>query len=248
MKLIINADDFGLSEGVTYGIYDAIKNGVVTSTTMMVSTRASELAGNLAKVDSELAVGLHLNITLGKPLTNCKSLLQNGSFIKPKQQDCHLQFTQEDLDLEFNAQYEKFILLTGKEPTHIDSHLYSHQIYDNVKEASLRLANKHEIPLRDNQTEHFEKIEFDGRFKVKDGENEDDLIQKLFDILGEHKSKDKVLEILAHPAFIDSYILNTSSYNIQRTLEYDVLKNEKVRKYFSENSIELINYRYRKRK
>ena len=41
MKLIINADDFGLTNGVTYGIYDAIKNGVVTSTTMLVNSEVN---------------------------------------------------------------------------------------------------------------------------------------------------------------------------------------------------------------
>ena len=41
MKLIVNADDFGLTSGVTYGIYDAMCRGVVTSTTMMVNTSAT---------------------------------------------------------------------------------------------------------------------------------------------------------------------------------------------------------------
>ena len=44
MKLIVNADDFGLTSGVTYGIYDAMCRGVVTSTTMMVNTSATLLA------------------------------------------------------------------------------------------------------------------------------------------------------------------------------------------------------------
>ena len=43
-KLIINADDFGLTNSVTYGIYDCIINGVVTSTTQMMNTSATELA------------------------------------------------------------------------------------------------------------------------------------------------------------------------------------------------------------
>ena len=37
MKLIVNADDFGLTDGVTRGILDAIRNGIVTSTTRMVN-------------------------------------------------------------------------------------------------------------------------------------------------------------------------------------------------------------------
>ena len=67
MKLIVNADDFGLTSGVTYGIYDAMCRGVVTSTTMMVNTSATLLAAQLAKREPALAVGLHVNISLGGP-------------------------------------------------------------------------------------------------------------------------------------------------------------------------------------
>ena len=68
-KLIVNADDFGLSKGQNYGIVEACRNGVVTSTTMMVNTSATLLAAQLAKREPALAVGLHVNISLGGPLT-----------------------------------------------------------------------------------------------------------------------------------------------------------------------------------
>ena len=158
MKLIINADDFGLSEGITYGIYDAVKRGVVTSTTMMVNMRASALAGEIVKRDDSLSVGLHLNLSFGKPLTDCFSLTCEGRFVKPKNCDIHDQFTDEDLDKELDAQYKKFCELTGKKPTHIDSHLYMHQIYDNVRLAALRLADKYRIPVREYGTRFFKAI------------------------------------------------------------------------------------------
>ena len=49
MKLIVNADDFGLSKGVNLGIIEAHKNGIVTSTTLMVTMNEVEHALNLAK-------------------------------------------------------------------------------------------------------------------------------------------------------------------------------------------------------
>ena len=64
MKLIINADDFGLSNAVTYGIYDCIKRGVVTSNAMM-NTKATELASELIIKNPDLKVGLHANISYG---------------------------------------------------------------------------------------------------------------------------------------------------------------------------------------
>lgn len=48
-KLIINADDFGYSRAVTYGILDSYKTGILTSTTMMMNTEATEHAVEAAK-------------------------------------------------------------------------------------------------------------------------------------------------------------------------------------------------------
>lgn len=132
MKLIVNADDFGLTSGVTYGIYDAMCRGVVTSTTMMVNTSATLLAAQLAKREPALAVGLHVNISLGGPLTSCPSLLKNGMFRKPAVLGSDEGYDVGELDEELEAQYQCFVTLVGRGPTHIDSHLYAHQKFSNV--------------------------------------------------------------------------------------------------------------------
>ena len=71
MKLIINADDFGMSVGTTYGILSAMERGIVSSTTFMVNGLATELAASIAKRNG-LNVGLHFNISLFRPLTDCQ--------------------------------------------------------------------------------------------------------------------------------------------------------------------------------
>ena len=53
MRLIINADDFGLTKSITDGIVDGIKAGVVTSTSLMVTMEAAEYAINKALEDVE---------------------------------------------------------------------------------------------------------------------------------------------------------------------------------------------------
>lgn len=57
MKLIINADDFGFTRAINYGIIDAHNLGVLTSTTLMVTMPAFEHAVDLSKkhLRSELA-------------------------------------------------------------------------------------------------------------------------------------------------------------------------------------------------
>ena len=68
MKLIINADDFGLSKSITDGIIEWILNGYITSTTIMANMRYAEYAVKEAIKNNIDCVGLHINLTVGKPL------------------------------------------------------------------------------------------------------------------------------------------------------------------------------------
>ena len=76
--LIVNADDFGLSKGQNYGIVEACRNGVVTSTTALVNGEAINHAEQLSRDLPELAVGMHFVLTLGKPLTLMPGLTRDG--------------------------------------------------------------------------------------------------------------------------------------------------------------------------
>jgi len=68
-RLIINADDFGLCESVNKGIVEAHTKGVLTSTTIMANMPAADQAVELAKNLPTLGLGVHLNLTAGKPLS-----------------------------------------------------------------------------------------------------------------------------------------------------------------------------------
>lgn len=69
-KLIVNADDFGISKEVNFAIMAAMDAGICTDTTLLTNFEDSEHAANLAisrnRTDS---VGIHLNLTEGFPLT-----------------------------------------------------------------------------------------------------------------------------------------------------------------------------------
>ncbi len=64
--LIVNADDFGLSKGQNYGIIEACRNGVVTSTTALVNGAAIDHAAQLSRSTPELAVGMHFCTDAGR--------------------------------------------------------------------------------------------------------------------------------------------------------------------------------------
>ena len=68
-RLIINADDFGMTEGISEGIIKAHLEGVVTSTTLMANMPAAAYAIKLAQKTPDLGVGIHLNLTTGRPIS-----------------------------------------------------------------------------------------------------------------------------------------------------------------------------------
>jgi predicted glycoside hydrolase/deacetylase ChbG (UPF0249 family) len=68
-RLVINADDFGLSEGTNRGIVEAHRAGVVTAASLLVNTPGFEAAVRAARELPALTVGLHLNLTMGQPVS-----------------------------------------------------------------------------------------------------------------------------------------------------------------------------------
>jgi predicted glycoside hydrolase/deacetylase ChbG (UPF0249 family) len=102
-RLIVNADDFGLSEGVDDGIIEAHVRGVVTSTSLMVDRPAASHAASVARRHPALSVGLHFeeeeSVDLDDPAQAARA---------------------------FAGQLKRFRALTGRDPTHVDSHHHVH--------------------------------------------------------------------------------------------------------------------------
>ena len=131
--LIINADDFGFSDSVNTAIIQAHTQGILTSTSLMVSGNAVEDAISLAKNHPQLAVGLHLVLVCGKsvlPPDKIPHLVDSqGNFShNPTQAGLSYQFnqaTRAELRLEISAQLAKF-RDSGLNLAHVDGHLHLH--------------------------------------------------------------------------------------------------------------------------
>ena len=80
--LIVNADDFGLTRGVSAGILAAYRHGIVTSTTVLVTAKIDRRQLDEAR-DTGLGLGLHVNLTLGTPSVRLdrKSTRLNSSHV-----------------------------------------------------------------------------------------------------------------------------------------------------------------------
>lgn len=120
--LIVNADDFGLSKGQNYGIIEACRNGIVTSTTALVNGQAIDHAVQLSRDEPSLAIGMHFVLTMGKPLTAMPGLTRDGvlgKWIWQLAEEDALPL--EEITQELASQYLRFIELFGRKPTHLDT-------------------------------------------------------------------------------------------------------------------------------
>lgn len=129
----MNADDFGLSPGVTRGILEAHAAGVVSSVSVLVNAPGWENAmAALQAAGSGLSVGLHLNLTAGAPVSPARSLVdaRTGCFPSLTTLVARVltgRIAASDVAAECAAQLER-LRAVGVAVTHIDSHRHVHAL------------------------------------------------------------------------------------------------------------------------
>jgi chitin disaccharide deacetylase len=245
MRLIVNADDFGYTRAVTYGILDAFKKGIVTSTTMMCNSPQIDMAVDIAKQNPELGVGIHLVLTCGKPICdNVHSLIDdNGNF--HNQRDIFSYAKEEDIERELTDQIEKFYS-TGLTPTHLDSH---HNVHGNelVLPIAIRLAGKYGLPLRRANNETIVDDLYGSVLRTNlmlrefygDGVSFETLEKQLAKVA----EQEQTVEINCHPGYIDESLTLQSSYVQNRIQELSILTSTRIKEAVNKLNIKLMSYR-----
>jgi len=151
MKLIVHADDFGLSKEINKGIIFAHTNGILTSTSIMACGPAFDHAVQLVKEVSSLDVGVHLTVIEERPLLSplrVPSLVSTDGRFHPHAKDFFKRYIMkrislEEIRLEFTKQIEK-VLDNGIDISHIDSHQHIH-ILPGIFNIAVSLAKKYGI-------------------------------------------------------------------------------------------------------
>lgn len=134
-RLIINADDFGLTRGVNRAIFEAHRGGMVTSTTLMACGRGFDDAVTLAHSISQMSVGCHVALVDGTPIldpADVRSLMASAgaSQFRKKLGGFVLAASTGRLDAaqveaEVTAQIRK-LQDAGIEVSHLDTHKHTH--------------------------------------------------------------------------------------------------------------------------
>jgi predicted glycoside hydrolase/deacetylase ChbG (UPF0249 family) len=120
VRVIVNADDFGLTAGVNRAVAEAHTQGVLTSASLMVLEGGAEEAARIAAALPGLSVGLHVTAPAAR-----------------------------DWPQELEQQVARFRELVGSDPTHLDSHHNAHRD-PRALPHFVQMARALGIPLREH--------------------------------------------------------------------------------------------------
>lgn len=254
-KVIINADDLGMSEGFNEGAIKALRDGVASSTTIMINQPAAEHAISLLKEVPGVYVGLHVNLTTGSPVSNPEkipSLVKpNGEYIGSKDFKTNKKkFVYEDCYTEIKAQVKKFKYLLGYYPSHIEMHSAmddqsNKAIMDVAKEFGLHYDVYYKGEFLQPSPEKYFQVEEKLNSKVAEiinrGATPNDFFNDSYDIL---KDKDNglVTALHFHPGYVDAYILDHSTLTLPRVRDLQTLTSKSLKGWIEDNDIDLISY------
>lgn len=262
--LIVNSDDFGISDGVSHGILEAHMNGIVTSTTTMVNMPAAENAIKLAQESApDLGLGLHLVLSFGEPVSNPKDVpslvTSDGKFVSTYSQlmEKISSFSADDLERELTAQFERFRQYAGRLPDHIDSHHRAAYMHPAAFAVMLELAQEYNLPIR----KHDEVIENFGldsdtvaELKATLAKHDaprtcDHTVDFIFDFEssarierlknGLQSIQDGYTELVVHVGYAENL---DEDYSFQREQELTAVTDESVKQVLLDQNIQLCNF------
>jgi predicted glycoside hydrolase/deacetylase ChbG (UPF0249 family) len=244
-RLIVNADDLGRTPGVNEGIFEAHRDGVVTSATLMVNYEAARAVPELAERHPRLGIGLHVALTGGRPALppeHVASLVDVRGHL-PARPEGLAGARPAHVLAEARAQLKRFREIMGRQPTHLDSHHHSHRL-PVVLEALLTLAWETGLPVRNASEDarrvlQGENIPTTDRF-VDGFYDEGATLENLQRLLAEVTSG--TTELMCHPARVDPELSAGSGYAGVRERELAVLTDREVRQQVQALGIELIHF------
>lgn len=224
--LIVNADDFGLSEGTNRGIIESHERGILTSTSLMVRQPAAASAAAYAKANPALAIGLHID--LGEWEWRDGAWFQVWQVVATEDADA--------IAAEIERQLDLFHSLIGRAPTHLDSHQHVHR-HEPVRSVAIAVAARLGVPLRGVSG----GIAFCGSFYGHGGKGapfpEGVSAGNLLSLLRELPAG--TTELSCHPGLDEAL---SSCYRLERLAEVQTLCDSRIRAAVQSEGIRLIGF------
>src|SRR5271167_1820792 len=261
--LIINADDFGMCHDQNEGVMTGLKEGLFTSSTILVTCPWFEEAADFARTNLGADLGVHLTLTAewdsykwGPVLGGHAgpSLVDERGYLWQTVAQVYEHARLDEAEAELRAQIEKAVA-AGIDVTHLDSHMGTLQLRLDYHEIYARLANDYRVPIRLasrrrmgtdgmgailDQLDAFgvvtpDHLVFNGPSSVGETEKHwTNLIRAL---------KPGVTEILCHPAIAREELKGCAHDPFQREADFRYFTSEKARRLIKDEGIERAGFR-----
>jgi len=256
-KLIICADDFGMTEGVNEGILLAYKSGVVSDTSLLTNGLATSNAVKIIK-QNKMSVGLHINLTSYSPLSpvnKVKTLCKGNRFHTPDLANWDFSFLNKanpkEIEREIYAQFNFFRNKLGFLPSHINSHKCEHgdpSIYKVIEKIAIKFNIPIRIPYWNFKPNYAAEAELrragvimpDNLAPVDfyEGLNIDlNTIDVFVKSLPEG-----VTEIVSMPGFVDEKLLSVTQYQWQRARTLAIMLEPQFKEKLKKANMKLISF------
>ncbi len=147
-NVVLCADDFGLSEGVSQGILELAHMGRISATSAMTNCPWwPRMAAELNRLEGRIAVGLHLTLTTGRPLGAMPRFAPEGRFpenpsVVARALEGRLPL--EEIRAEIDRQLAAFVAALGRAPDFVDGHQHVH-VLPGIRNALLAALKAREL-------------------------------------------------------------------------------------------------------
>jgi predicted glycoside hydrolase/deacetylase ChbG (UPF0249 family) len=224
--LIVNADDFGMTDGVNRGIIEAHTRGIVTSTSLMVRRPRAAEAAALAAEHPGLSVGLHVDLTEWEPRDGKPALMYSHADVDDR----------EAVADEIKHQLQLFVELVGRQPDHLDSHQHVH-LNGPARDECWKVATALGIPLRGVDAQVYFCSAYYGLQRVSEPYPEGISRANLLRLVGAAPAG--WVELMCHPGYAEGL---DSVYAKEREVELSVLTDPTLRADLSAMGVELRSF------
>ena len=256
--LIINADDFGMCHAVNAATIQAMRTGIVGSTTVMAPCPWAPQALRLLAEHPDLAFGIHLTLIAEHtdyrwgplaPRGAVPSLVDaSGYFYRNDQRDVFLaQAVLEEVEIEFRAQIAA-VVAAGLTPTHLDWHCLADGGRVDIFALTLELAQEYGLALRVHGPEATERARQAGLLTSDYG------VLDSYSLATADKTAQYVALLRGLPAGLSEWALHPSLGDAEaqamepdgwqvRKADFDFLISKEARETIAEECIVLLNFR-----
>jgi chitin disaccharide deacetylase len=261
--LIVNADDFGMCHDQNEGVMTGLKDGVFTSSTILVTCPWFEEAAEFARSNPAADLGVHLTLTAEwdsykwGPVLGAHavpSLVDERGYLWQTVAQVYEHARLDEAEAELRAQIEKAVA-AGIDVTHLDSHMGTLQLRVEYHEIYARLANDYRVPIR---LASRRRLGAEGMGAILDQLDRfgvvtpDHLVFYGPSSVGETESywtnllrtlKPGVTEILCHPALARDELKSCARDAFQREADLRYFTSDKTRQLISDQGVDLVGFR-----